>query len=65
MAIVGPHIARLDVFVIQSPPDLVAPCAVGVLSAGIVGARRARRARRWAPLALAMFARVFAQGAPG
>ena len=38
VGILGPHVARLDVFVIQSPPDLAALFAVGVVSAGVVGA---------------------------
>src|SRR5437660_477045 len=43
VGIVGPHVSRLDTFVIQSPPDLAALFAVGILSAGIVGASTARR----------------------
>jgi peptidoglycan/LPS O-acetylase OafA/YrhL len=43
VGIVGPHVPRLDTFVIQSPPDLAALFALGVLTAGIVGASRARR----------------------
>jgi peptidoglycan/LPS O-acetylase OafA/YrhL len=39
VGVVGPHIARLDTFVIQSAPDLAALFGVGVLAAGIVGAR--------------------------
>src|SRR3954453_6898371 len=39
VGIVGPH-----TFVIQSPPDLAALFALGILGAGIVGASRARRA---------------------
>ena len=38
VGIVGPHVPRLDTFVIQSPPDLAALFAVGILAAGIVGA---------------------------
>ena len=38
VGILGPHVARLDVFVIQSPPDLAALFAVGVVTAGVVGA---------------------------
>jgi peptidoglycan/LPS O-acetylase OafA/YrhL len=53
VGIVGPHVARLDTFVIQSPPDLAALFAVGVVSAGIVAARRALRWWPWAALALA------------
>jgi peptidoglycan/LPS O-acetylase OafA/YrhL len=48
------------VFVIQSPPDLAALFAVGVVSAGIVGASAARRSRPWPGLALAAAAPVLA-----
>jgi peptidoglycan/LPS O-acetylase OafA/YrhL len=57
LGIVGPHVSKLDTFVIQSPPDLAALFAVGILTAGIVGASRARP---WAWLALAAAAPVFA-----
>jgi peptidoglycan/LPS O-acetylase OafA/YrhL len=60
VGILGPHISRLDVFVIQSPPDLAALFAVGVVSAGIVGASAARRSWPWAGLALAAAAPVLA-----
>jgi peptidoglycan/LPS O-acetylase OafA/YrhL len=60
VGIVGPHVSRLDTFVIQSPPDLAALFAVGILSAGIVGASRARRSWPWAWLALAAVAPVLA-----
>ena len=53
VGIFGPLIPRLDTFVIQSPPDLAALFAAGILSAGIVGASRARRSWPWAWLALA------------
>ena len=52
VGIVGPHIPRVDTFVIQSPPDLAALFAVGMLAAGIVGASSARRSWPW-PLARA------------
>jgi peptidoglycan/LPS O-acetylase OafA/YrhL len=52
VGIAGPHVG-LGVFVIQSPPDLAALFAVGVLTAGIVGASQARRSWPWAWLALA------------
>jgi peptidoglycan/LPS O-acetylase OafA/YrhL len=52
VGIAGPHLSRLDAFVIQSPPDLAALFAVGILSAGIVGASTARRSWPWARLAL-------------
>src|SRR4051794_12426959 len=37
VGVVGPHVAHLKVFVIQSPPDLAALFALGILAAGIVG----------------------------
>ena len=58
VGIFGPHIARLDTFVIQSPPDLAALFAVGILTAGIVSATQARRTWPWAWLALAAVAPV-------
>ena len=60
VGILGPHVPRLDVVVIQSPPDLAALFAVGVLGAGIVGAGAARRSWPWAWLALAAAAPVLA-----
>jgi peptidoglycan/LPS O-acetylase OafA/YrhL len=60
VGIVGPHVSRLDTFVIQSPPDLAALFAVGILSAGIVGASPARRSWPWAWLALGAAAPVIA-----
>ena len=60
IGILAPHVPRLDVFVIQSPPDLAALFAVGVLSAGIVGASAARRSWPWAGLALAAATPVLA-----
>ncbi len=57
--ILAQHVSRLAVFEIQSPPDLAALFAVGVLSAGVVGARRARR-WPWAGLALTAAAPVLA-----
>ena len=60
VGILGPHVAGLDVFVIQSPPDLAALFAVGILAAGIVGAGGARRSWPWAWLALAAAAPVLA-----
>jgi len=53
VGVFGPHIPRLDTFVIQSPPDLAALFAVGMLAAGIVGAGQARRSWPWPRLALA------------
>ncbi len=60
VGIVGPHVPHLDVFVIQSPPDLAALFAVGILTAGIVGAGTTRRSWPWAWLALAAAAPVLA-----
>jgi peptidoglycan/LPS O-acetylase OafA/YrhL len=60
VGIVGPHVAHLDFIVIQSPPDLAALFAVGILSAGIVGAGTARRSWPWAWLALGAAAPVVA-----
>ncbi len=60
VGICGPHIAGLDTFVIQSPPDLAALFAVGILTAGIVGAGQARRSWPWPRLALAAAAPVLA-----
>ena len=59
VGIVGPHVSRLDTFVIQSPPDLAALFALGILAAGILGgATRARRSWRWGWLALGAAAPV-------
>ena len=58
VGIVGPHVSHLDVFVIQSAPDLAALFAVGILAAGIVGASAGRRSWPWAWLALAAAAPV-------
>ena len=60
VGIVGPHVSHLDVFVIQSPPDLAVLFAVGVVSAGIAGASQARRSWPWGGLALAAAAPVLA-----
>ena len=60
VGILGPHVSPLDVFVIQSPPDLAALFAVGVLAAGIAGAGESRRSWPWAWLALAAAAPVLA-----
>jgi peptidoglycan/LPS O-acetylase OafA/YrhL len=59
VGIVGPHVSGLDTFVIQSPPDLAALFALGILTAGIVrSADRARRSWPWGWLALAAAAPV-------
>ena len=60
VGVVGPHVSRLDTFVVQSPPDLAALFAVGILSAGIVGASRARRSWPWGRFALAAAVPVLA-----
>jgi peptidoglycan/LPS O-acetylase OafA/YrhL len=53
VGVVGPHVAKLDTFLIQSAPDLAALFAIGILAAGIVGAGSARRSWPWGRLALA------------
>ena len=58
VGVFGPHIAKVDTFVIQSPPDLAALFAVGILSAGIVGASTSRRSWPWHWFALAAVAPV-------
>jgi peptidoglycan/LPS O-acetylase OafA/YrhL len=60
IGIVGPHVAGLDTFVIQSPPDLAALFALGIVSAGIVSAGAARRSWPWPWLGLAAAAPVLA-----
>jgi len=60
VGIVGRHVAGLDTFVIQSPPDLAALFALGIVSAGIVSAGAARRSWPWPWLALAAAAPVLA-----
>jgi peptidoglycan/LPS O-acetylase OafA/YrhL len=60
VGVVGPHVSALHNFVIQSPPDLAALFAVGILAAGIVGASTARRSWPWPWLALAAAAPVLA-----
>ena len=60
VGVVGPHVPRLDTFVIQSAPDLAALFAIGIMAAGIVGASRARRSWPWGWFALAAAAPVFA-----
>ena len=60
VGVIGPHVTHLDTLVIHSPPDLAALFALGVLSAGIVGASAAQRSRPWAWLALAAAAPVLA-----
>jgi peptidoglycan/LPS O-acetylase OafA/YrhL len=60
VGIAGPHISGLKTFVIQSPPDLAALFAVGIVTAGIVAGSRARRSWPWGWLALAAAAPVLA-----
>jgi peptidoglycan/LPS O-acetylase OafA/YrhL len=60
VGLLAPHVSGLHTFVIQSPPDLAALFAVGVLTAGIVRASAARRSWPWARLALAAAAPVLA-----
>jgi peptidoglycan/LPS O-acetylase OafA/YrhL len=60
VGVAGPHIARLDTFVIQSPPDLAALFAIGIVAAGVVAASGRRRSWPWPWLAVATAAPVFA-----
>jgi peptidoglycan/LPS O-acetylase OafA/YrhL len=57
---VGPHISGLDTVVTQSPPDLAALFALGVLTAGIVSASAARTSWPWPWLALGAAAPLLA-----
>ena len=52
VGIVGPHVARLDTFVIHSPPDLAALFAVGILT------RRHRRRQQRSPVVAVALARA-------
>jgi peptidoglycan/LPS O-acetylase OafA/YrhL len=58
VGIVGPHNLWLHTLIVQSPPELAALFAIGILAAGIVGG--ARRGWPWAWLALAAAAPVLA-----
>jgi peptidoglycan/LPS O-acetylase OafA/YrhL len=58
LGIAGPHNPRLHTFVIQSPPDLAALFAIGILGAGVVGVTSARNKWPWAWLAFAALAPV-------
>jgi peptidoglycan/LPS O-acetylase OafA/YrhL len=60
VAVAGPHDAWLHTLVVQSPPELAALFAIGILAAGLVGASTDRSGRRWAWLALAAAAPVLA-----
>jgi peptidoglycan/LPS O-acetylase OafA/YrhL len=60
VGILAPHVAGLEAFEIESPPDLAALFAVGVMSAGIVGAGSARTSWPWGRLALAAAVPVLA-----
>jgi peptidoglycan/LPS O-acetylase OafA/YrhL len=60
VGIAGPHVAKLDTFVIQSAPDLAALFAAGILAAGMVRAGSTARSWPWAWLALAAAAPALA-----
>ncbi len=60
VGIVGPHVSKVDTFLVQSAPDLAALFALGILAAGIVRASRARREWPWGRLALAAAAPALA-----
>ena len=53
IGVAAPHVQRLEVFVVQSAPDLAALFAVGLLAAGIVTASERRRSLPWPALSLA------------
>ena len=58
LGIVAPHVHRLEVFTVQSAPDLAALFAIGIMAAGIVRAGGARRSWPWPTLAAATAAPV-------
>jgi peptidoglycan/LPS O-acetylase OafA/YrhL len=60
VGVIGPHVAHLDTFVIQSPPDLAALFAVGIVGAGIVSGGPARRSWPWPWISLAAAVPVLA-----
>jgi peptidoglycan/LPS O-acetylase OafA/YrhL len=60
VGIVGPHVSRLDTFVIRSAPDLAALFAIGIVAAGVVTASQARRSWPWGFFALAALAPLIA-----
>jgi peptidoglycan/LPS O-acetylase OafA/YrhL len=60
IGILGEHVPRVEVFVVQSPPDMAALFAVGVLAAGIVTAGEARRSWPWPALVCVAAAPVLA-----
>jgi peptidoglycan/LPS O-acetylase OafA/YrhL len=60
VGIAGPHIPRVDTFVVQSAPDLAGLFAMGIVAAGIVSAGQARRSWPWHRLALAALAPAIA-----
>ena len=58
VGILGTHFGRLHTLVIQSPPELAALFAIGIMAAGIIGAGKERREWPWHWLALAAAAPV-------
>jgi peptidoglycan/LPS O-acetylase OafA/YrhL len=58
VGILGSHVARLHTLVLQSPPDLAALFAIGIMAAGIVRARNDRGGWPWHWLALTAAAPV-------
>jgi peptidoglycan/LPS O-acetylase OafA/YrhL len=60
VGIAGPHIPRVDTFVVQSAPDLAGLFAMGIVAAGIVSASEARRSWPWHRLALVALAPALA-----
>ena len=60
VGIVAPHVAAMEEVAIQSPPELAALFAVGIVSAGVVFPSSARRSWPWPRLALAAAVPVLA-----
>jgi peptidoglycan/LPS O-acetylase OafA/YrhL len=60
VGLAGPHVSHLDFIVTESPPDLAALFAVGMLSAGVVSVGGSRSAWPWAWLTVAAAAPVLA-----
>jgi peptidoglycan/LPS O-acetylase OafA/YrhL len=58
VGILGPQVPRLETLVVHSPPDLAALFAIGIMAAGIIGARKARGGRLWPWLGAAAAAPV-------
>ncbi len=58
IGILAPYSSRIGTFAIQSPPDMAALFAAGIVAAGIVTASRGRREWPWAWIGVAALAPV-------